>query len=293
MSSATLVSSWAASVRATAACDRSWTTIRNPSPIAIKLKMTSRWLRAVSSTDRLRIFHQEGGVVRRDTEPRAPQPGKAQPVNPVAALQLGELIRVADAIGQRRRIADRNHGVRSAQSAGIVDQDVDAGVVEGRTGHDPLPVDGDRLRPARPQDIDDVLQVLVMDGPAERMIHRTVRVRPVVQQHGQTRPVQRGQASKSLLLIELGFDFLGCTRSAGALILTRLDIRLQGLDASLERAVLVLQLVDTLAQGFITGEPVGGRQRLASELGGGEPRDEESRKRNACQDSYPRRHGAV
>src|ERR1700682_2088140 len=106
MRSATLVSSWLASVAATAACDRSCTTIRNPSPIAIKLKMMSRWLRPAGSTDRLCIFHQEGCVVSRDTDPRARQPGKAQSVDPVATLQLGELIGIADAIGQRGWIAE-------------------------------------------------------------------------------------------------------------------------------------------------------------------------------------------
>src|SRR4029077_15486473 len=107
MRRATLVSSWVARVRATAACDRSCTMIRNPSPSAIRLITISRWLRAVTSPDRLRILQQERGVVDRDTQARAAHPGKSQPVDPVAALQLGHLIGVADAIRERRRVAER------------------------------------------------------------------------------------------------------------------------------------------------------------------------------------------
>src|ERR1700682_1589768 len=223
--SATLVSSWAASVRATAACERSCTTIRNPSPIAIRLTTINRWLRAVSSPERLSILRKESGIVNGDTQARAAQPAEPQTVNPVAALQLGELVRVADTVGQRRRVTERNHGVGSAEAARIVDQDVDAGVVEGRVGHDPLTVDGDRFRATRPEDIDDVLQVLVMDRPPKRMIDGAVRIGTVMQQDGQARAVQRGQAGIRLLLVELSFDALGRTRSAGGFVFRGLPVR--------------------------------------------------------------------
>src|SRR5207253_1400030 len=217
ISSATLVSSWAARVRATAACDRSWITMRNPSANPIKLITISRWLRAVRSAERLGIFHQEGRVVSRKADASAAHPAQTETVDPAAALELGELVGVPEAGRQRGRIPDRRRGIGRAQPAAVVDQDVDAGVVEGRRGHDPLAVDRDRF----------------------------------------------------------------C--AAG----------LQRLDPRFERSVLILELVDALTQGLFTRQAVGGRQRLAPELRGGEAGDEEGGQRNARQHGHPWRHGAV
>src|SRR6266851_293654 len=291
--SATLVSSGAARVRATAAWERSCTTRRKPSAMAIRLTTTSRWARAVPSAERLSILHQESGIEGRQTEVGRAKPAEAQPVDAAATLELRELVEIAQAPGQARGIPQRGHGIRAAQPAGIVDQDVDAGVVERRGRHDPLAIDGDRLRSARPQDVHDVLQILVVNGPAQRTVGEVVRVGAVVQQDREAGAVQRGQPGEHLLIVELGLHLLEGARTIGALVLAGLDLDLELLDACLERPILVLQLVDALAQGLVPGQAVGGRQWLASELGGREAGNEESRKRNACQDSHPRRHGAV
>src|SRR6266581_1641740 len=222
ISSATLVSSWAARLRATAACERSWTTTRKPSAMAITLTTISRWARAVASAERLRILHQEGGI-----------------------------------------------------------------------RHDALAVDCDRLRSAHPQDVDDVLQVLVVNRPAQGTIARVVGVAAIVQQDGQPGPVECGQPGDQLLVIELGFHLLKGARAAGALVFAGLDPGLESLDPGRERPVLVLELRDALAQRLVSRQPVGGGQWLASELGRREAGDEECGQRNACQDSHPRRHGAV
>src|SRR5260370_3408353 len=160
ISSATLVSSWAAKVRATAACERSCTTTRKPSATAMRLITISRCARAVPSAERLSILHQEGGVVGRDAECGAAQPAEAEPVDAVTAFQLRQLVGIAQALCQAGRIAERLHGVRSGQAAGGAKEDVDAGVVEGRARHHPLPVDGDRLRPALPEYVVDILLAL-------------------------------------------------------------------------------------------------------------------------------------
>src|SRR5436853_176993 len=173
-SRATLVSSWAARVRATAAWERSCTTTRKPSATAIRLTTISRWARAVPSAERLRIPHQEGGIEGRQAEAGAAQPAEPQPVDPAAALELRQLVGVAQAARQTGRIAQRGDGVWAAQPAGVVDEDVDARVVESGVRHDALAVDGDRLRPARPQDVHDVLQILVVNRPAQGTVGQAV-----------------------------------------------------------------------------------------------------------------------
>src|SRR3989449_6146406 len=217
ISNATLVSSWAARVRATAAWERSCTTTRKPSAIAITLTTINRWARAVASADRLRILHQEGGIEGRQAEMGAAQPAEAQAVDAAATLELRDLVGIAHATGQARWIADGGDGVRAAQAAGIVDQDVDAGIVEGGIRHDALAVDRDRLRSARPQDVDDVLQVLVVNRPAQGTIAWIVGVAAIVQQDGQPGPVECGQPGDQLLVIELGLHLLKGARAAGGL----------------------------------------------------------------------------
>src|SRR5256712_1124431 len=289
ISNATLVSSWAARVRATAAWERSCTTTRKPSAIAITLTTINRWARAVPSADRLRILRQEGGIEGRQAEMGAAQPAEAQAVDAAATLELRDLVGIAHATGQARWIADGGDGVRAAQAAGIVDQDVDAGIVEGGIRHDALAVDRDRLRSARPQDVDDVLQVLIVNRPAQGTVARIVGVCPVVQQDREAGPMERGEPGDQLLIIELGLHLLEGARAAGALVFARLDLDLESLDACLERPVLVFELGDALAQRLIAGQPVGGGQWLASGLGRREAGDEECRKRKACQGSGPRR----
>src|SRR3989440_7735514 len=189
ISSATLVSSCAARVRATAAWERSCTTTRKPSAMAITLTTISRWARAVPSAERLRILHQEGGIEGRQAKARAAQPTEAQPVDPATALELRELVGISDTTRQAGRVAQGGDGVRTAEAAGIVDQDVDPGVMERGIRHDALAVDRDRLRSARPQDVDDVLQVLVVNRPAQGTVARVVGIAAVVQQDGQAGPV--------------------------------------------------------------------------------------------------------
>src|SRR6202022_3751376 len=231
--SATLVSSWAARVRATAAWERNCTTTRKPSAMAIKLKTISRWALAVPSADQLSIFHQEGGVEGRQAELGGTQPAEAQPVDAAPALELGDLVGIAQAARQ----------------------DGDGGVVEGGARHDPLAVDGDRLRPARPENVDDVLQILVVNGPAQRAVVGVVRVGAVVQQDREPGAVQRGEPGDHLLIVELGLHLLDGARTTGALVFAGLDLALELLDARLERPVLLLELVDALAQGLVPGQP--------------------------------------
>ena len=114
-----------------------------------------------------------------------------------------------------------------------------------------------------------------------------------MQQNGEARAVQRGEPGDHPLVIELGFHLLEGAGAIRALVLARLHLCLQLLDPCFERAVLLFELVDALPQGFVARQVVGGGQRLASKLRGREPGDEKRRKRNACQDGHPRRHGAV
>src|SRR5207248_9582762 len=131
ISSATLVSSWAARVRATAACDRSCTTTRKPSATAITLTTISRWARAVPSAERLRILHQEGGIEGRQAEAGAAQPAEPQPVDPAAALELRELVGISGATPSAGRVAQGGDGLRDAWAGSIGDQDVGARVMGG------------------------------------------------------------------------------------------------------------------------------------------------------------------
>src|SRR3979411_1938607 len=130
--------------------------------MAIRLTTISRWAWAVPSADRLSILHEEGGIEGRQAEARAATTDEAQPVDAAAAFELRELVGITNPAGQSGRIAHRGDGVGPAQAAGIVDQDVDAGVVEGGGRHDALAVDGDRLGSTCPQDVHDVLKVLVV-----------------------------------------------------------------------------------------------------------------------------------
>src|SRR2546428_8768726 len=218
ISNATLVSSWAARLRATAAWERSCTTTRKPSAIAITLTTINRWARAVASADRLRILHQEGGIEGRQAEMGAAQPAEAQAVDAAATLELRDLVGIAQATGQARWIADGGNGVRAAQATGIVDEDVDAGVVEGGIRHDALAVDRDRLRSARPQDVDDGLQVPIVNRPAQGTVARIVGVCPVVQQDREAGPMERGEPGDQLLIIELGLHLLEGARAAGGFL---------------------------------------------------------------------------
>src|SRR2546428_7788557 len=242
MRRATLVSSWAARVRATAAWERSCTTTRKPSEIAITLTTISRWARAVASADRLRILHQEGGIEGRQAEMGAAQPAEAQAVDATATLELRDLVGIAQATGQARWIAYGGDGVRAAQAAGIVDQDVDAGVVEGGIRHDALAVDRDRLRSARPQDVDDVLQVLIVNRPAQGTVARIVGVCPVVQQDREAGPMERGEPGDQLLIIELGLHLLEGARAAGGLALAPLDPHLEAPGACPPGPVLAFEI---------------------------------------------------
>ena len=105
--------------------------------------------------------------------------------------------------------------------------------------------------------------------------------------------MQCRQSGDGFFIVELGFHLLGGTGAAGALVLPRFDAGLQRLDPRFERSVLILELVDALTQGLFTRQAVGGRQRLAPELRGGEAGDEEGGQRNARQHGHPWRHGAV
>ena len=98
--------------------------------------------------------------------------------------------------------------------------------MEGGIRHDALAVDRDRLRSARPQDVDDVLQVLVVNRPAQGTIARVVGVAAIVQQDGQPGPVECGQPGDQLLVIELGLHLLKGARAARALVFAGLDPRL-------------------------------------------------------------------
>ena len=105
--------------------------------------------------------------------------------------------------------------------------------------------------------------------------------------------MQGGEPGGQPLIIELRLHLLDGAGSAGALVLPGLDLCLERLDLGFQRPVLILELVDALPQRLVAGEAVGGGQGLTSKLGGGEPGHEERRKRNACEDGHPRRHGAV
>src|SRR6266550_1848368 len=267
MSSATLVSSWAAKLRATAAWERSCTTRRKPSATAIKLTTIRRWAWAVRSTERLSILHQEGCLVGRHAQPGAALPAQAKPVDAVAALQLSELIGIAQPVGQVGRIAEHADGVRATQPAGIVDQDIDARVVERAVRPHPLPVDGNRLRSTGPEEVDDVLEILVVNGPAQGLVGGVVRIGAIVQGDREAGAVQGGESGGQPLIIELRLHLLNGARPAGALVLPGLDLCLERLDLGFQRPVLILELVDALPQRFVAGEAVGGGQWLTSKLG--------------------------
>ena len=87
-----------------------------------------------------------------------------------------------------------------------------------------------------------------------------------MQQNRQTRTVQGQQPGDSSLFIQQRLDLLDSARAAGALVFPRLDLGLQRLNPRLQRPILVGELVDALAQSFIPGEAVRGRQRLASSV---------------------------
>src|SRR5436309_16061103 len=109
MSRAMLVSSCAARVAATVACERSCSTIRKPSTTPIRQTMISRWRRAVCSADRLSIFLQERRIEGWNRGAGGLEPAESEAIDPVAALELGELVGIADAAGERGGIAKRGH----------------------------------------------------------------------------------------------------------------------------------------------------------------------------------------
>src|SRR5207245_5926775 len=199
ISRAMLVLSWLARLRATSACDRSCSTTRNPSNTAIKLTTKSRCPRAVPSADRLRILEHKRRIVGRRRQAAAAPPAEPEIVITTAALELGQLVGIIQSGNQGRRIAERGDEVRAGQPVGVVDQDVDPGVEEGGGGDHPLLVDSDGLGTGSPEQVDDVLEVLVMDDPAQRAIGRVVGVAAVVQADGQARPMQRHQPNRESL----------------------------------------------------------------------------------------------
>src|SRR2546428_4559068 len=230
ISRAMLVLSWLARLRATRACDRSCTITRKPSNTAIKLTTKSRWPRAVLSADRLRILEYERGIVGRRRQAAGAAPAEPEVIAATAAPELGELVRIVKSSNQGRRIAQRGDQIRTRQPVRIVDQDVDPGVEERGGGDHPLLVDGDRLGTRGPEQVDDVLEVLVVDDPAQRAIGRVIRVPAVVQADGQPRPVERRQAGRDFLAGNHVRQPLRCARALGALVFQLADGGLKGPD---------------------------------------------------------------